>query len=213
MTRALLLASAAWLGFYGCARDPGPQPEGATSAGSASAMPLPPPPSSTLLPRPLDVGPPPEVAPPAEHERAVLALLSGELDAGAFPEVATEGAEGLDLELAAELAWRKKTKTAFESPSIKGPLALEALRLTLENGRPRLRGCYERGLARNPFLEGRVKLELSLLADGHVAAVEASGDIPDSLVMRCISQRARAFRFPPQDAPSQAGVTFSMKPS
>jgi hypothetical protein len=64
-----------------------------------------------------------------------------------------------------------------------------------------IRKCYEAGLARNPELQGTVKVTFTIAAEGRVtlAAGEESG-FADSAVTQCIVRHFRSLKFPPSDA-------------
>jgi hypothetical protein len=74
------------------------------------------------------------------------------------------------------------------------------------------RNCYNRGLAQNPDVEGRISLSIRVGPGGEVQGVTAapSGNLPDSIVS-CVKARAQAAQFdPPQGglAVIQVPVTF-----
>ena len=61
----------------------------------------------------------------------------------------------------------------------------------------RLRACYERGLAKNPRLEGGIKVRFVIGRDGSVSNVTDDGsDIPDASVVSCVLRAQRAVKFP-----------------
>jgi hypothetical protein len=74
------------------------------------------------------------------------------------------------------------------------------------------RNCYNRALAQNPDVEGRISLSIRVGPGGEVQGVSAapSGNLPDSVVS-CVKARAQAAQFdPPQGglAVIQVPVTF-----
>ncbi|HVU05347.1 MAG TPA: AgmX/PglI C-terminal domain-containing protein [Polyangiaceae bacterium] len=74
------------------------------------------------------------------------------------------------------------------------------------------RNCYNRALASNPDVEGRISLSIRVGPGGEVQGVSAapSGNLPDSVVS-CVKARAQAAQFdPPQGglAVIQVPVTF-----
>jgi hypothetical protein len=72
-----------------------------------------------------------------------------------------------------------------------------------------VRACYNRGLAANPDLQGRVELRIQVGPGGEVQSVAAtsSGSLtPD--VLSCIKSRAQSLRFNPPEA-GQAVVSTS----
>jgi len=74
------------------------------------------------------------------------------------------------------------------------------------------RNCYNRALAQNPDVEGKISLSIKVGAGGEVTGVSAapSGNLPDSVVS-CVKARAQAAQFdPPQGglAVIQVPVSF-----
>jgi hypothetical protein len=74
------------------------------------------------------------------------------------------------------------------------------------------RNCYNRALAQNPDVEGRISLSIRVGPGGEVQGVSAaaSGNLPDS-VTSCVKARAQAAQFdPPQGGAAviQVPVTF-----
>ncbi len=61
----------------------------------------------------------------------------------------------------------------------------------------RFRLCYEKGLVRNPNLEGRVNVRFVIGADGSVASVMNGGSsLPDSSVVNCVIRAYYGLTFP-----------------
>jgi hypothetical protein len=61
----------------------------------------------------------------------------------------------------------------------------------------RFRGCYERGLAKNPNLEGRVAVRFVIGLDGTVTRSElAEADLPDPQVRACLVNAYTSLVFP-----------------
>jgi len=89
------------------------------------------------------------------------------------------------------------TASAGEEVSGTGALPRAEIRRILQQGRARYRACYERGLARNPALAGRVKVRFVIGRDGSVSGVtDAGSDLPDSNVVACVLRALTATRFP-----------------
>jgi hypothetical protein len=62
------------------------------------------------------------------------------------------------------------------------------------------RDCYERGLGRDPKLEGRVRVRFVIERDGTVSEIgEADSEFPDPQVLQCVRNGFRALIFPPPD--------------
>jgi hypothetical protein len=70
------------------------------------------------------------------------------------------------------------------------------IRQVMANANPGLQSIYQRRLADSPFLKGRVALQMSILADGSVAAVSvASSDMDDAELSQQISAYVRTINF------------------
>lgn len=72
-----------------------------------------------------------------------------------------------------------------------------------------VRACYQRGLAANPDIAGRVELRIQIGPGGEVMSVNAtsSGNLPAS-VMDCVKTRAKSQRFQPPEG-GQAVISTS----
>jgi len=89
------------------------------------------------------------------------------------------------------------TASAGEAASGAGELPREEIRLVIQQSRSRYRACYERGLARDPALAGRVKVRFVIHRDGSVSDVtDAGSDLPDRNVVACVLRAIGATRFP-----------------
>jgi len=70
------------------------------------------------------------------------------------------------------------------------------IRQVMANANAGLQAIYQRRLAESPFLKGRVALQMSILADGSVAAVSiASSDMDDSELSQQITAYVRTINF------------------
>jgi hypothetical protein len=131
----------------------------------------------------------------------VLSLLTGKVPARDLPEMATEPGEVLDVDLREELAPRTGARARVGALATAGGLDAATARKALTDTLPRLRGCYWRGLARNPNLQGSVGLSLSVMGDGRILSAKNIGsDVPDSSVVACLLSRITRLRMPPTDA-------------
>lgn len=81
-----------------------------------------------------------------------------------------------------------------KSPSIRpagetivsGRIPPEVIQRTIRQNFGRFRMCYERGLAKNPNLEGRVAVRFVIDRQGAVASASASDGIGDASVTKCV---------------------------
>ncbi len=89
---------------------------------------------------------------------------------------------------------------------VSGRLSPEAIQRIVRANFGRFRLCYERGLAGNPSLEGRVSTKFVIGARGQVLAFANDGsDLPDSAVVSCVNQAFSNLTFP--EPPDGAEVT------
>lgn len=76
------------------------------------------------------------------------------------------------------------------------------------------RACYESAAARNPSLQGSVSVSWSITPGGSVGGASLGGSsLGNGRVEGCILRQFRRLRFPTADKPTNAGWTFSFKPS
>jgi len=95
--------------------------------------------------------------------------------------------------------------SAGDSASPSGTLPREEIRRIIQQDRHRFRACYERGLAADPNLAGRVKVRFVIRADGSVADVTDDGsDLPNRTVALCVLRAFESMRFP---SPEGGSVT------
>ena len=88
---------------------------------------------------------------------------------------------------------------------VSGRMPPEVIQRVVRQSFGRFRACYERGLMRNPELQGRVAVRFIIRSDGSVAAVANGGsDLPDAEVVGCVVRSFFALSFP---APESAHVT------
>jgi hypothetical protein len=80
--------------------------------------------------------------------------------------------------------------------SVAGGISTKEVKAALEPRRAQLRFCYERGLAKNPALEGVLVTTVSVKPDGSVASVIFDGStIQDAGVMECMTELVRRWKF------------------
>jgi hypothetical protein len=89
---------------------------------------------------------------------------------------------------------------AQSAPPRAGRLAPEIIQKVVRSRFGQFRACYERGLAADPNLHGRVTVKFVIDTDGAVAMVgDAGSDLPDPKVVSCVTKGFGALRFPPPD--------------
>lgn len=78
-----------------------------------------------------------------------------------------------------------------------GRLPPEVIQAVVRLGFVRFKTCYERGLGRDPNLQGRVSVSFVIARDGTVKNASDSGsDLPDAVVRDCVVEQFERFRFP-----------------
>jgi hypothetical protein len=81
--------------------------------------------------------------------------------------------------------------------SISGRLPPEAIQRIVRQNFGRFRLCYEKGLAGNPTLAGRVTVRFVIGRDGSISAVENGGsDLTDPAVVSCVVRAFYGLSFP-----------------
>ena len=76
------------------------------------------------------------------------------------------------------------------------------------------RACYEAAAARNPKLAGSVSVSWSITPGGSVGGASVGGSsLGNARVEGCILRQFRRLKFPQADKPTNAGWTFSFRPS
>ncbi|MFK7986581.1 MAG: AgmX/PglI C-terminal domain-containing protein [Sandaracinaceae bacterium] len=82
-------------------------------------------------------------------------------------------------------------------PDSAGSLPREAIQNVVRDDQNGVRYCYERELAENPELAGRVVYRWIIGADGHVQSVLVeSTTLENEAVERCVHQRIQRWEFP-----------------
>jgi len=80
--------------------------------------------------------------------------------------------------------------------TVKGRLPPEVIQRIVRMNFGRFRLCYENGLKTDPTLAGRVSISFTINADGSVADIVPSGDIPDQSVIQCVGRSFGGLSFP-----------------
>jgi hypothetical protein len=80
---------------------------------------------------------------------------------------------------------------------LSGRLPPEVIQRIVRQNYGRFRMCYERGLQRNPNLEGRVSVRFVIDRSGKVSHASNGGsDLPDSGVVSCVVRSYYGLSFP-----------------
>jgi hypothetical protein len=81
--------------------------------------------------------------------------------------------------------------------SVSGRLPPEVIQRVVRQNFGRFRLCYEKGLEKNPELQGRVSVKFVIGRDGAVTSAANSGsDLPDEAVIACIVKSFNGLSFP-----------------
>ena len=96
---------------------------------------------------------------------------------------------------------KRVPKPRIGKTSIKGALDKDVIRRVVRAHINEVRHCYNQGLARDPNLKGRVKIQFQIGGTGKVPmAVIQEDTVKDGKVGRCISKAVRRWKFPrPRD--------------
>lgn len=88
------------------------------------------------------------------------------------------------------------------------------LQATLARLRPRWVACYNRALAGDPGLAGKVVLRFDIEADGRVCRVSDAGStLGDPWLVECMARSSYGVQFPPSDAPFSVVYPVQLRPS
>lgn len=84
------------------------------------------------------------------------------------------------------------------------------IQAVIERHLPALQTCYERQLARNATLGGKVLIRFTIAGDGFVsaAAADAASTLTDENVHQCMLRRFRSMRFPAPPGGGTVGVKY-----
>jgi len=100
--------------------------------------------------------------------------------------------------------------------TVLGGLPQETVMRTVRQNFGRFRLCYEKGLAQNAALAGKVELRFVIERDGAVSRVVsgAGTDLPDPEVVKCATNALNGVAFPlPQGGPATVVFPISFEPS
>ncbi|MFT3767707.1 MAG: AgmX/PglI C-terminal domain-containing protein [Minicystis sp.] len=207
------------LALIACRSDPAPPaPDTAAHSAPAGSASTSAPKGVSDFPEDPDAPQPAKVLAPApsgsavsrvEREKAVLDLLAGKLPAKDVADAPTDPGKEMDPWLREVLSRPPRpSKVEIRSVEAKG-LDGAAARRAVSEQMSLLKACHRRGLANNPYLQGRVAVRLAIGAGGKATSAENVGsDVPDSAVIRCVQDRLREAAMPePQAAPGSVTVT------
>ncbi len=91
----------------------------------------------------------------------------------------------------------KAPKVRMGATTVSGRLPKEVIQRIVRQNYGRFRLCYEKGLATNPNLEGRVSVRFVINRDGSVSNVGNGGSsLPDSGVVNCVVRAYYGLSFP-----------------
>jgi len=101
------------------------------------------------------------------------------------------------------------------SVTVLGRISQEAVMRTVRQNFGRFRFCYEKGLARNAALAGKVELKFAIERDGAVSHVVsgAGTDLPDPEVVGCVKNGLNGVSFPlPEGGPASVVYPILFEP-
>ncbi|CAN5602314.1 hypothetical protein BH09MYX1_BH09MYX1_30940 [soil metagenome] len=91
----------------------------------------------------------------------------------------------------------KGTCIGAGGPSVSGKLAPELIARVVRSNVSRIRACYDDRLAKEPSLEGTVKIRFTIGGDGRVASAQDEGSqIPSVDVVECVRKTILKLAFP-----------------
>ncbi len=159
-------------------------------------------------------------ASPEERKRALAALLAGASPARDLPEQATDPDASFDNGLRQRLTSVEVDDVPAglaSLPGVRGDARIGASTATvkidgadrvLAGLRPRLRQCYQAGLAADPAMTGKLTLTAKVLANGEVGSVDvASNTGLAPSVATCAKRVMSGAMF---DAPGENGSALTM---
>lgn len=93
---------------------------------------------------------------------------------------------------------------------VRGSLSRDVIQRVIRRHINEVRACYDRALARDPSLSGRVLVRFTIDASGAVSSAEVQdSDLGDASVEACIQAAARRWRFP---EPAGGGIVIVTYP-
>ncbi|WP_394835227.1 AgmX/PglI C-terminal domain-containing protein [Pendulispora rubella] len=93
--------------------------------------------------------------------------------------------------------------------AVNGRLSAEAVQRVARQGYGRFRLCFDKGLADNPKLTGKVVVKFTIAADGAVSnASDAGSDLPNDAVVQCIVRSFSSLNFPQPEGGGTVTVIY-----
>lgn len=144
-----------------------------------------------------------ELSPPPSGTSAMRAMLSTEgllespllLDDARRERVLAREAQRLDAPPA--------EPDDSEAPPPGGPggaLDKTAILAVVRSAQPKVRACFERELIKNPKLEGKLMVELTVAESGRVTSARETGQpFPEKRVSECVCAEMKKLEFPASD--------------
>ncbi|MBL8919396.1 MAG: AgmX/PglI C-terminal domain-containing protein [Myxococcaceae bacterium] len=90
-----------------------------------------------------------------------------------------------------------------------GELTSSVIQSTVRAAALRTRACYEKALAKNPSLSGKLTVSFTIGADGRVSTASGTG-LADTAVTGCVVKEFKALRFPPARGRKPVSVKYPL---
>lgn len=177
-----------------------------TMKGAADVLGLPAPPADAADVAPLDV-----------HSRDTVPVTVSAEPPPPTPSEPVEGASfgplGTAEPAAAELPEDPEPATAAtRAPAAAAgppvPLDPATISRVVRGHAPAVRACYDRALASDPGLGGRIDVSFSILPNGRVARVTTAGSLSAPAVVRCVRAEVATWTFPASAGRAAMAVTY-----
>lgn len=102
-----------------------------------------------------------------------------------------------------------RSTVKMQRPMVHGPVDRDVVRRIVRAHLDELHACYERGLARDPALQGQVTLLFAIDSRGEVASSEVDAtSLSDGRVAPCMARAVRGWRFAKPEGGSAAAVRY-----
>ena len=163
---------------------------GCESCDKKPATPIPPP-QPPPVEKAVDMGQP-DKGDPLKEAKA-KAVEAAELAALSRNEIAAAVAGDIE-------ANSKRNTTKVRSPksygSCRGKVDPKAVKKVFNRYSSYMKKCYERALKKNPGLEGKVKVSVTIGTDGKVKKTKVGGSLNNASVSKCIQMETKKMKFP-----------------
>lgn len=137
---------------------------------------------------------------------AFLACLKERISGWTFRK---PGAGSVPVEVGLAFAAPGGARLAPSTPLV-GSIGKDALRKVLDEHSAEITACYQRELAQDRSLEGKVKLKWTVQVDGTVTDVKVDDlgtTLPNRNAIQCMASRVGGWRFPPPKDGAIAVIT------